>query len=345
MDQPLSAEVFTADEIARVAGVPARDVLAVLSQGAVSPIRGTTFVRAADAVRVCRLIIARRSASAGAAPALFATAGRSAARQRAGLPAMASSAVHALLIGIAIWFSAGAANIAYYDDSAYEPSRLVFVVSPGPGGGGGGGGLRNPLPAPKLLRRAVERPRPSVPEVKPPEPAPTPVERVPDPPPAPPVVAPVVPVAAAAQDRQGVIDKPKEAPASQDSGIGGGVGKTRGAGNGDGLGSGIGDGSGGGTGGGPYRPGSGVEPPRLLREVKADYTDEARRRGLTGNVLLEIVVRRDGSVGEVTVLRGLGAGLEQRAIEAVHQWRFDPAHLHGTPVDVIVQVSVEFTLR
>src|SRR4029434_263256 len=109
-------------------------------------------VRAADAVRVCRLIIARRSAPAGAAPALFATAGRSAARQRAGLPAMASSAVHALLIGIAIWFSAGAANIAYYDDSAYEPSRLVFVVSPGPGGGGGGGVLRNHRPAPKVQR-------------------------------------------------------------------------------------------------------------------------------------------------------------------------------------------------
>jgi TonB family protein len=79
--------------------------------------------------------------------------------------------------------------------------------------------------------------------------------------------------------------------------------------------------------------------------VKADYTDEARRRAITGDVLLEIVVRHDGSVGEVKVLRGLGAGLEQRAIEAVRQWQFDPARLRGTPVDVIVQVSVEFTLR
>ena len=102
---------------------------------------------------------------------------------------------------------------------------------------------------------------------------------------------------------------------------------------------------GGGTGGGPYRPGSGITPPRLLREVKADYTDDGRRRGLQGDVVLEIVVLRDGSVGEVTVLQGLGAGLDQRAAAAVRQWRFDPARRRGTPVDVIVEVAVEFTLR
>jgi TonB family protein len=345
MVQPLSSEVFTAGEIARAAGVPTREVLGFLETGRIRPLRGTAFVGGADAVRICRALAARQGASRPSAPGLFALANRSSARPRTGLPAVASSAVHALLLGIALWFSAGAANIAYSDNGDHEPARLVFIVSRGPGGGGGGGGLRNPLPAPKLLRRAIERPRPSVPEVKPPEPAPTPVEREPDPPPAPPIVAPVVPVAASAEDRQGVIDKAKEAPASQDSGIGAGVGKTQGVGNGDGMGSGIGEGAGGGTGGGPYRPGSGVTPPRLLREVKADYTDEARRRGISGNVLMEIVVRRDGSVGDVTVLRGLGAGLEQRAIAAVHQWRFDPARLRGTPVDVIVQVSVEFTLR
>lgn len=98
-------------------------------------------------------------------------------------------------------------------------------------------------------------------------------------------------------------------------------------------------------GGGPYRPGSGVTPPRLLREVRADYTDEARRANLTGEVLLEIVVRRDGRVGEVRVLRRLGAGLDEQAVRAVRQWRFEPARLKGEPVDVIVEVSVEFTLR
>jgi protein TonB len=79
--------------------------------------------------------------------------------------------------------------------------------------------------------------------------------------------------------------------------------------------------------------------------VKARYTDEARRRGATGNVLLEIVVDRDGTVSEVSVRRGLGAGLDERAIEAVRQWKFAPARRLGEPVDVIVEVVVEFILR
>src|SRR6185369_9405583 len=107
---------------------------------------------------------------------------------------------------------------------------------------------------------------------------------------------------------------------------------------GPGSGAGIGPGSGGGTGGGLYRPGSGISPPRLLKEVKADYTEEARRRGLTGEVVLEIVVRSDGAVGDVKLLHGLGAGLDERAISAVRRWRFSPAERLGTPVDVVVEV-------
>ena len=176
-------------------------------------------------------------------------------------------------------------------------------------------------------------------------PTPRPIERPPDPLPSRVLVAPVVAAAADPREREGVINQTRDRPASQGPGVSGGAGAGQGTGNGEGLGAGIGDGAGAGTGGGPYRPGSGITAPRLLREVKAEYTDEARRRGMTGDVLLEIVVRRDGSVGDVSVLRGLGAGLDQRAIAAVRQWRFDPARLRGTPVDVIVEVAVEFTLR
>jgi periplasmic protein TonB len=116
-------------------------------------------------------------------------------------------------------------------------------------------------------------------------------------------------------------------------------------GSGPGVGPGVDDGTGGGAGGGPYRPGSGIEPPRLLREVKAQYTEDARKKGVTGDVLLEIVIRSDGSVGDVKVLRGLGFGLDDRAISAVRNWRFAPARRLGTPVDVIVEVEVEFSLR
>jgi periplasmic protein TonB len=142
-----------------------------------------------------------------------------------------------------------------------------------------------------------------------------------------------------------VIERGQGNANSQGSGTGGGAGSGQGTGNGEGSGSGIGDGSGGGTGGGPYRPGSGIEPPRLVREVKADYTDEARRRGVSGDVLLEIVVRADGGVGDVRIVRGLGAGLDQRAVQAVRQWRFEPARRRGAPVDVLVEVAVEFLLR
>jgi TonB family protein len=88
-----------------------------------------------------------------------------------------------------------------------------------------------------------------------------------------------------------------------------------------------------------------VSPPRLLKEVRAQYSDQARRANLEGSVELEIVIRRDGSVGDVKVLRGLGLGLNEQAVQAVRQWRFAPSTLKGTPVDVIVEVSVEFRLR
>ena len=79
--------------------------------------------------------------------------------------------------------------------------------------------------------------------------------------------------------------------------------------------------------------------------MKADYTDEARRANIEGEVDLEIVVRRDGTVGDVKVLRGLRGGLNERAIEAVRQWRFAAGRMKGTPVDVVVEVGVEFKLR
>jgi protein TonB len=237
-------------------------------------------------------------------------------------------------------------------------------MTPGPGGGGGGGGTRNPRPAPRLERRGAQHALLSVPKVKPdpvlttarnedpppkPVPAavpqPTPVERAPEPLPSKVLVAPVVDTAAAARDREGVIDDPRGDADSRGAGDGGGNGTGQGTGNGQGLGSGIGEGEGGGTGGGPYRPGSGIEPPRLLHEVKAEFTEEARRRNISGDVVLEIVVTHDGGVGDVKVLQGLGAGLDQRAIAAVRQWRFAPALRRGQPVDVLVEVAVQFTLR
>jgi protein TonB len=366
MGQVQLPEVFTVDELARAAGASHDRVNALVASGQVRFIAGSQFVASDEAIRVGRLL--RQFADdVHVAPAdLFEASGGGLGARHAGAPALLSTLVHATLVVLAFLITARTVDTAITEERT-EPARLVFVVSPGPGGGGGGGGLRNPLPAPKVERRGAQPKRTTVPLVTPkpvmttarrdieppkrPTPAappvivPKPVEREPEPLPSNVLVAPVVASASDARDREGVVENGRGDANSQGPGTGGGSGTGHGTGSGEGLGSGIGDGSGGGMGGGPYRPGSGVEPPRLLREVKAQYTDEARRRSVSGDVILEIVVRRDGTVGDVRLLQGLGAGLDQRAVEAVRQWRFAPATRKGAPVDVIVEVAVEFMLR
>jgi TonB family protein len=358
---PTQSDVYTLDEIARAVGVPEASVRAFVSAGHLRPIDKTPFFASDE---VLRLVPALRALSAsstltGAQP-LLALPGRPAPQSRR-FPLVASVCAHALLIAVALWLTTGAARTE--EAVISEPPRLVFMSIPGPGGGGGGSGARQ-KPAPKLERKsgvqaslstpaAVLAPRKEVsPDAPPPKPAvpsvsPTRVETPPpEPLPSRSVVAPVVMTASQPRDQEGVVERPAPvATAGQGPGTGGRSGSGQGEGNGAGLGSGLGDGSGGGTGGGPYRPGSGVEPPRLLKEVKADYTESARRRQLAGEVDLEIVVNRDGSVGRVSVKRGLGEGLDQKAVEAVRLWKFAPARLHGEAVDVVVEVSVEFKMR
>ena len=163
--------------------------------------------------------------------------------------------------------------------------------------------------------------------------------------PLPLIVAPVVSVAGDRRNQLGLIDAAEGETDSRGPGMGGGAGNGAGAGLGGGQGAGIGPGWGGGTGGGPYRPGSGIDPPRLLEEIRPRYTEEARQAGIEGEVILEIVVRSDGTVGEMRVLRRLGSGLDEQAIEAVRHWRFEPARRLGSPVDVMVEVAVEFRVR
>lgn len=361
MSQGSLAEVFTLDEVARAAGVPVNAVRTLLGRGELSFIPGTWFISIANPARTAaRLRDVALALHAQPATVLFEPPH---ARRETRKPVLWSLAAHAAVALLLVVLSLDRTETAAVDDSVHEETHLVFLLSPGPGGGGGGGGLRQPRPAPKIARSGPSRMQVSVPRVsekpvmttaKEDAPKPTPVEPVIQPPPPEPmpeptpakvIVAPVETVASNDRDREGTIEHAVEGPDSNGPGANGGVGSGQGTGNGEGLGSGIGDGEGGGTGGGPYRPGSGVEPPRLLREVKATYTEDARRRGITGDVLLEVVVRRDGTVGDAHVLQGLGYGLEDRAIAAVRQWRFDPARRKGVPVDVLVEVAVEFTLR
>jgi protein TonB len=136
--------------------------------------------------------------------------------------------------------------------------------------------------------------------------------------------------------------------ASRGSGTGSGADGTRGPSSGPGSpGAGLGPGGPGPGSGGEGPPGNGVSWPRLIVEVKPAYTAEAMRGRIEGVVELEIVVLADGSVGRITLIRSLDSrfGLDEEAIKAVRQWRFDPAKLAGKPVTVRVPVEVSFRLR
>lgn len=124
-----------------------------------------------------------------------------------------------------------------------------------------------------------------------------------------------------------------------DGGHGPGSGRTGGAGlnGGDDIGSGD----------RPGPPGNGTSWPKLLLEVKPNYTADAMRAHVEGMVELEIVVLPDGSVGRVNILRSLDGtfGLDQEAIKAVRLWRFEPARQLGKAVASRVGVELSFKLR
>jgi TonB family protein len=208
------------------------------------------------------------------------------------------------------------------------PLEVVWIDQPGPGGGGGG----SPDPAPvKKVELPKQKPTP-IPDV------PTPAVELPREiaPPAPPTVPITSSISAMPGDITGLPNA---------SGTGGGGGS--GTGVGGGKGSGVGPGEGGGTGGGVFRPGNGVISPRLLYEVRPNYTSDAMRAKIQGIVTMEAVVNPDGTVGAVQIVRSLDQtfGLDQEAIRTVKKWRFAPGTRQGQAVPVLVEIEMTFTLR
>ncbi len=334
-------EVYSAAEIALAAGVNARDVVRWGDAHDLQPLAGG-FYSTPHAVRMVRHLLAAVAIEPGRRD-LFQRDPRR--PRRRGVPIAITTALHmGLVAGLALMTTA--ARPSRSNDIAPSTTQLVFLAMPGPGGGGGGGGRKALVAASAAQQKGVSRLRSPIPMRPVAErPAPTAADRPAPRPQTATVVAPVVPVPADTRDTTGEPVVAPRQPESPGPGAYGEAGSGGGNGIGSGSGPGLGAGANGGAGGGPYRPGSGINPPSLVREVKPDYTEEARRRNMEGEVELEIVVRSDGSVGDVTLLRGLGAGLDQRAVDAVRQWRFVPATRQGVPVDVVVQVSVEFRLR
>jgi len=126
--------------------------------------------------------------------------------------------------------------------------------------------------------------------------------------------------------------------------IGTSMGNGSGSGLGSGNGSGLGPGSGGNYGGGLRKIGGGVSTPVVIYQVEPEFSEEARKAKFMGVVLVNLIVDAHGLPQNVHTLRGVGMGLDEKAVEAVRQYRFKPAMEGGKPVPVELNVEVNFQI-
>jgi periplasmic protein TonB len=225
------------------------------------------------------------------------------------------------------------ALIAPVDLAPYQPKAGPQK----PSGGGGGGGDRSPLPAakgrlPKISPRQFTPPVQVFNNLHP--------------------LLPMEPTIIAPPD----VNMPnnnlpqygdplaKIGPPSNGPGSGGGIGSGSGGGIGSGRGAGFGPGEGGGFGGGVFRVGGGVTAPVPLYKPEPEYSEEARKAKYQGAVVLRLVVDSSGRPRDLKVIRSLGLGLDEKAIEAVEKWKFRPGYKDGKPVPVEATVEVNFRL-
>ena len=131
---------------------------------------------------------------------------------------------------------------------------------------------------------------------------------------------------------------------SNGTGAGGGIGSGSGGGVGSGKGPGFGPGEGGGVGGGIFHVGGGTSAPRPIYSPEPEFSEEARKAKYQGVCTLSLIVGADGRPRNIRVLSSLGMGLDEKAIEAVKNWKFEPAMRDGHPVNVEIAVEVDFHL-
>ncbi|MGB8886843.1 MAG: energy transducer TonB [Candidatus Korobacteraceae bacterium] len=263
-------------------------------------------------------------------------------KESAGVSAVVHVAMVAGLIGLSIM---GARAI-----KQDKPPETVTLIAPDltpqlpmtkkkeqTSGGGGGGGDRDKLQAPKgkLPKLAMEQITPPAIVIRNDHPK-LPVEPTV-------VVPPQLKLASNMPNIGNPLSAVPSAP-SNGTGSGGGIGSGSGGGIGSGSGPGVGPGHGGGIGGGVFRVGGGVSAPRALDTPDPDYSEEARKAKYQGTCVLWLIVGPDGKPHDIKVARALGMGLDQKAIEAVRNWKFEPAMKDGKPVAVQINVEVNFRL-
>jgi len=259
---------------------------------------------------------------------------------------LGSTVVHMLALGALIGGTILAGRVVH---EITKPIEHVTLVAPDDiptlapaktiAGGGGGGGDRDKLQAPKgkLPKAAMQQFTPPMMVVRNDHPK-LPME--------PTVVIP--PQVHLASNNMPTLGDPMShlpsGPPSNGTGSGGGIGSGSGGGVGSGDGPGVGPGHGGGIGGGAFRVGGGVSAPRPISTPDPEYSEEARKAKYQGTCVLWLIVGPDGRPRDMRVARSLGLGLDEKAIEAVKNWKFEPAMKDGKPVAVQINVEVSFRL-
>jgi TonB family protein len=258
---------------------------------------------------------------------------------------MGSVIVHVVLLGLILFATFSPKTV-----QLVKPHETVTLIAPSPDqyalpvaekivAGGGGGGEREHLPAPKAAL-----PKPAMQQITPP--AIVVHNEHPKLTAEPTVVVP--PQIKMADNRMPSLGDPQAPalPSAPSSGVGsgGGIGSGSGGGVGVGHGPGVGAGSGGGMGGGVFKVGGGISAPQAVSTPDPEYTEEARMAKTQGKCILWLIVDDTGKPRNIKVVRGLGFGLDTKAIEAVQQWRFQPALKDGKPVNVQISVEVGFHL-
>lgn len=210
--------------------------------------------------------------------------------------------------------------------------------------GGGGGGDRSPLPAAKgrLPKASLRQFTPPVQVVNNPNP-----KLIMDPSL---IIPPEVPLPQVNLPNYG-DPLAKIGPLSNGPGSGGGIGSGSGGGVGSGKGGGFGPGEGGGVGGGQYgfgggvfHVGGGVSAPVLLYKVEPEYSEEARKAKYQGTVIVMADIDTSGHVMNARIVRSLGLGLDEQALDAIKKWKFRPGYKDGKPVIVEATIEVNFRL-
>ncbi|MFZ1000274.1 MAG: energy transducer TonB, partial [Candidatus Sulfotelmatobacter sp.] len=219
-----------------------------------------------------------------------------------------------------------------------DPGDYTLKPAKTQAGGGGGGGDRDVLKASRgHLPKFSMKPQLTPPEA---------VIRNPNPklPELPTVMVP--PDIKVAMNNIPNLGDPKSTAVIPSNGTGGGsgIGEGYGGGVGPGTGRGVGPGEGMGMGGGVYRAGRGVTPPRPIFSPDPEFSEEARKAKYQGVCTLMIVVDTDGRPTNLRVVNSLGMGLDEKALETVKTWRFEPGMKDGHPVKVEMAVEVDFHL-